>query len=236
MLLLRNVFLTALLILMAVPLYAKNADDRLKEATAVLNELMSGGDKGIPHELLSKAHCAVIIPGAKKGGFFIGAQYGRGFATCRQKDGTGWGAPAAVRMEGGTIGAQIGGAETDIFMLVMNENGMKKLLDSKFTLDASAGVAAGPLGRSTTAQTDAQMRAEILSWSRQRGAFAGLTLGGGTLRNDLDENEELYGKRLTNKEVLLGGVKPPAAAAGLLATLNKYSRSEEGERARDAKK
>jgi SH3 domain-containing YSC84-like protein 1 len=237
MLLLRNMFLTALLILPAVPLSAKNADDRLNEATAVLNELMSGGDKGIPHDLLAKAHCAVIIPGAKKGGFFIGGQYGRGFATCRQKDGTGWGAPAAVRMEGGSIGAQIGGAESDIFMLVMNERGKTKLLESKFTLDASAGVAAGPLGRSTTAQTDAQMRAEILSWSRSRGAFAGLTVGGGTLRNDLDENEELYGKRVTNKEVLVGGaVKPPAAASGLLATLNKYSRSEEGQRARDVKK
>jgi lipid-binding SYLF domain-containing protein len=183
---------------------------------------MAAEDKGIPRDLLEKARCAIIIPGAKKGGFFIGAEYGRGFAICRDEN-TGWGAPAAVRMEGGSIGAQIGAAETDIFMLVMNDRGMKHLLESKFTLDASAGVAAGPLGRSTSAQTDAQMRAEILSWSRSRGVFAGVTLGGGTLRNDLDENKELYGKPLTNQEVLSGNVKPPAAAAGLIATLNRYS-------------
>jgi SH3 domain-containing YSC84-like protein 1 len=224
-----------LLTLIAVPGYAKDAEERLKEATAVLNELMAAGDKGIPHDLLEKAHCAVIIPGAKKGGFFIGAQYGRGFAICRDASMKGWGPPAAVRMEGGTIGAQIGGAETDIFMLVMNERGMNKLLDSKFTLDASAGVAAGPVGRSATANTDAQMRAEILSWSKSRGAFAGLTVGGGTLRNDLDENQELYGKRVTNKEVLTGAVKPPAVASGLITALNKYSRFEEGQKARQAK-
>jgi len=147
---------------------------------------MAAEDKGIPRDLLEKARCAIIIPGAKKGGFFIGAEYGRGFAICRDEN-TGWAAPAAVRMEGGSIGAQIGAAETDIFMLVMNDRGMKHLLESKFTLDASAGVAAGPL------------------------------------RNDLDENKELYGKPLTNQEVLSGNVKPPAAAAGLIATLNKYS-------------
>ena len=213
------VFLTALV----VPAYAENAKERLQEATGVLNELMAAEDKGIPKDLLEKARCAIIIPGAKKGGFFIGAQYGRGFAICRNQSTGGWGAPAAVRMEGGSIGAQIGGAETDIFMLVMNDRGMKNLLESKFTLDASAGVAAGPVGRSTSAQTDAQMRAEILSWSRSRGAFAGATLGGGTLRNDLDENKELYGKALTNQEVISGNVKPPAAASGLIATLNKYS-------------
>ena len=212
------VILTALV----VPARAENAKERLQEATGVLNELMGAEDKGIPRDLLEKARCAIIIPGAKKGGFFIGAEYGRGFAICRDEN-TGWGAPAAVRMEGGSIGAQIGAAETDIFMLVMNDRGMKHLLESKFTLDASAGVAAGPVGRSTSAQTDAQMRAEILSWSRSRGVFAGVTLGGGTLRNDLDENKELYGKPLTNQEVLSGNVKPPAAAAGLIATLNKYS-------------
>jgi lipid-binding SYLF domain-containing protein len=138
-------------------------------------------------------------------------------------------------MEGGTVGAQIGVAESDIFMLVMNDNGMKRLLDNKFTLDAAAGVAAGPVGRSATAKTDAFASAGILSWSRSRGAFAGLTVGGGTLRNDLDENEELYGKKLTNKEVLTGGVEPPAAASALIATLNKYSRVEEGHRAREVK-
>jgi lipid-binding SYLF domain-containing protein len=127
-------------------------------------------------------------------------------------------------MEGGSIGAQIGAQEIDYFMLVMNEKGMRNLLESKFTLDASAGVAAGPVGRSTRASTDAQLTAGILAWSRSRGAFAGATIGGGTMRNDLDENEELYGKRLTNKEVLRGGtVKAPASASALIAILNKFS-------------
>ena len=179
-----NTIAVVLMMVAAVPCYSANANERLQEATTVLNELLSAGDKGIPTDLLERAHCAIIIPGAKKGGFFIGGQYGRGFAICRNASHTGWGAPAAVRLEGGSIGAQIGAAESDIFMLVMNENGMKRLLESKFTLDASAGVAAGPVGRSTTAQTDAQVSAGILSWSRSRGAFAGLTVGGGTLRPD----------------------------------------------------
>ena len=228
-------FPAVLLMMIAVPVYAESASERLKEATAVLNELMAAEDKGIPRDLLEGAHCAIMIPGAKKGGFFIGAQYGRGFAICRNAAHKGWGPPAAVRLEGGSIGAQIGGAESDIFMLVMNEEGMKRLLQSKFTLDAAAGVAAGPVGRAATAQTDARASAGILSWSRSRGAFAGLTVGGGTLRDDLDENQELYGKRLANKEILTGSIKPPAAAAGLIATLNKYSRVEEGQKARQAK-
>jgi lipid-binding SYLF domain-containing protein len=221
---------------LALPVFAENANERLQEATTVVRELMDAGDKGIPQELLEKAHCAIVIPGAKKGGFFVGAQYGRGFAICRNQSTRGWGAPAAVRMEGGNIGLQIGAAETDIFMLVMNDEGMRKLLESKFTLDASAGVAAGPVGRTSSAKTDAQLTAGILSWSRARGAFAGLTLGGGTLRNDLDENQELYGKPVTNKEVLTGAVKPPASANGLIAALNHFSREDGGTRSRSADK
>jgi lipid-binding SYLF domain-containing protein len=212
---------------------AENANERLKEASQVVQEMINVPDSGIPQELIESAKCAIIIPGAKKGGFFIGAQYGRGFAICRNESVRGWGAPAAVRLEGGSIGLQIGGAETDIFMLVMNDEGMRKLFDSKFTLDASAGVAAGPLGRSASAKTDARLTAGILAWSRSRGAFAGLTVGGGTLRNDLDENEELYGKTLTNKEVLMGHVKPPASASALIASLNRFSR-EGSQRARPA--
>ena len=218
----------------AMPAAAEHASERLKEASEVVQELMNAGDKGIPQDLLEKANCAVVIPGAKKGGFFFGAQYGRGFAICRNQTTKGWGAPAAVRMEGGNVGLQIGAAETDIFMLVMNDAGMKKLLDSKFTLDASAGVAAGPVGRSSTAQTDGHLTAGILSWSRSRGAFAGLTVGGGSLRNDLDENEELYGKKLTNREILQGNVKPPASASGLIASLNRFTR-DEGVRTRTTK-
>jgi lipid-binding SYLF domain-containing protein len=229
-----KIFATALAVFtVTAPAFAENANDRLKEATEVLHELMRAEDKGIPQDLLDKANCAVIIPGAKKGGFFVGAQYGRGFAICRDQSTRGWGAPAAVRMEGGSIGFQIGGAETDIFMLVMNKEGMDKLLDSKFTLDASAGVAAGPVGRSAAAKTDAHLTAGILAWSRSRGAFAGMTVGGGTLRNDLDENEELYGKKIPNREVLTGAVKPPASAAGLIAALNgRTGASKEGVRTR----
>lgn len=221
----------------AIPASAENANERLKEASEVVRELMDAGDSGIPQELLEKAHCAVVIPGAKKGGFFIGAQYGRGFAICRDQSSNGWGAPAAMRMEGGNIGLQIGAAESDVFMLIMNKEGMEKLLESKFTLGADAAVAAGPVGRSSTARTDTHLTAGILSWSRSRGAFAGLTLGGATLRSDVDENEELYGKRLTNREILTSNIKPPAAAQGLVASLNKFSRegSQEGVRTRTEK-
>jgi len=215
--------------------HAENANDRLKEASAVVHELMSAGDKGIPQDLLERAQCAIIIPGAKKGGFFVGAHYGRGFAICRNRSDRGWGAPAAVRMEGGSIGLQIGAAETDIFMLVMNEDGMKRLLDTKFTLDARAGVAAGPVGRASSARTDASLSTGILAWSRSRGAFAGLTVGGGTLRSDVDENAELYGQRLTNSDILLGKVKPPESAAALVSALNRFSR-DQGQRARPATK
>jgi lipid-binding SYLF domain-containing protein len=215
---------------------AEDASERLQDATTVLKELMNTPDQGIPHELIHDAHCAVIIPGAKKVAFGIGGRYGRGFAICRDDNNRGWGAPAAVRMEGGSIGWQIGGAEMDIVMLVMDEKGKKSLLDSKFTLDASAGVAAGPVGRTATAGTDAKFRAGILAWSRQRGAYAGLSVGGSTLRNDLDENKELYGREVTNKEVLTGAVKPTAAAKPLIAVLSSFSRREEGTRARDVKK
>jgi lipid-binding SYLF domain-containing protein len=229
-------FIFTALLFAARPLLAESAPERLKEATEVVNEIMSAGDKGIPHDLLAKAHCAVVIPGAKKGGFFVGAQYGRGFAICRDAKHSSWGAPAAVRMEGGSFGLQFGGAETDIFMLVMNKEGMEKLVESKFTLDANAGVAAGPVGRESTAATDAHLTAGILSWSRSRGAFAGVSLGGGTLRNDLDENEELYGKEYTNKQILQEHVvKPPESAKGLIAALSRYSRTEEGTRAREKK-
>jgi SH3 domain-containing YSC84-like protein 1 len=221
-----RILTTVTLLSFSLSASAENANERLKEASEVVQELTNAGDKGIPQELLQRANCAIVIPGAKKGGFFVGAQYGRGFAICRNQSTKGWGAPAAVRMEGGNIGLQIGAAETDIFMLVMNDEGMKKLLDSKFTLDANAGVAAGPVGRSSSAKTDGHLTAGILSWSRSRGAFAGLTVGGGSLRNDLDENEELYGKRLTNREVLQGNVKPPASAQSLIASLNKFTGGE----------
>ena len=186
-------------------LLADTPQERLREAIEVFQEIMGTPDKGIPQDLLDRAHCAVIIPNMKKAAFGIGGQYGRGFAICRQGTGWGWGAPAAVRMEGGSFGFQIGASSTDLVMLVMNERGMKKLLESKFTLGADASATAGPVGRSASAQTDAQMSAEILAWSRSQGVFAGIALSGATLRNDLDENKELYGRELHNREVLMTG-------------------------------
>src|ERR1700722_36757 len=150
----------------------KDTSRRLDEAAVTFSEIMSAPDKGIPHDLLDKAQCAVIVPGLKKGAFIVGAKYGKGFVSCRHGDGMGWSAPASVRVEGGSVGFQIGGSETDVFMLVMNKSGMNRLLSTKFTLGGDASVAGGPVGRSTQAETDAAMTAEILTWSRSRGLFA----------------------------------------------------------------
>lgn len=196
---------------------------RLDDAADVMKEVMDTPDKGIPQDLLNKSQCIVIVPGMKKGAFIVGAKYGKGFVNCRAEGGQGWTAPAAIRVEGGSFGFQIGGAETDVILLVMNEGGMKKLLTSKFTLGGEGEVAAGPVGRDATAQTDAMMHAEILSWSRSRGVFAGISLQGATLREDLDDNKEIYGQAYENREILSGKVPMPAAAAKLNSLLDKYS-------------
>jgi len=197
--------------------------ERLKRATTVFQEVMDTPDKGIPQNLLDKAQCVVVIPGMKKGGFIFAGKYGRGFVSCRPGTGPGWTGPAAVRVEGGSFGAQIGGAETDVVLLVMNQRGAERLLSSKFTLGGEASVAAGPVGRETTAQTDAYMTAEILSWSRSRGIFAGVSLSGATLRQDLGTNRALYGKTLENREIIQGKLSAPPAASGFISVLNKYS-------------
>jgi lipid-binding SYLF domain-containing protein len=207
---------------------ADTAQQRLMESATVLSEIMGTPDKGIPQDLLAKAQCAVIVPNMKKAAFIVGGEYGRGFAICRRPGGTGWGAPAAVRIEGGSVGFQIGGESADIVMLVMNRKGMDKLLEDKFTLGAGASVAAGPVGRTADAKTDAKMDAEILAWSRTKGLFAGISLNGATLRNDLDSNAELYGRKIDNKEVLTGNLAPPPAAKKLIAELNRYSMRPEG--------
>ena len=217
-------------LLMSFLVPALRADDkaqsRLEEAAAVFSEIMATPDKGIPQDLLEKAHCIVIVPGLKKGAFIVGAKYGKGFLSCRPKTGPGWSAPGAVRVEGGSVGFQIGGSETDAILLVMNERGADRLLSSKFTLGGEGDVAAGPVGRSATAQTDAKFTAEILSWSRSRGIFAGLSLQGATLRQDSDDNRALYGQKLTNRQIVTEGIAPPPAAGKLLALLNKYSPTE----------
>lgn len=199
------------------------AANRLEDAATVFSEIMDASDKAIPQELLDRAHCIVVVPGLKKGAFIFGAKYGRGFLSCRKKSGVGWTGPGAVRVEGGSFGFQIGGSETDVIMLVMNERGAQRLLSSKFTVGGDASVAAGPVGRTATAQTDAYMTAEILSWSRSRGVFAGVALNGATLRPDRDTNREMYGKDLDNKQIVTQELAPPKMAERLISLFNKYS-------------
>jgi SH3 domain-containing YSC84-like protein 1 len=201
----------------------QKTEERLADAATLLTEIMGTPDRSIPQDLLDKAACMVLVPGMKKGAFVIGGKYGRGYSICRNANGQGWGPPAAIRIEGGSFGLQIGFSSSDVVLLVMNERGMKKLTTSKFTIGADATAAAGPVGRTASAQTDALMHAEILSWSRSRGAFAGVSLDGATLRNDLDENQNMYGQRWTSKQILGSGAKIPAMAGKLIGELNKYS-------------
>jgi lipid-binding SYLF domain-containing protein len=203
-------------------LHAGEADNRrLADAASMFKEIMDTPDHSIPRDLLKSAQCAVLVPGMKKAGFIVGAKYGRGFATCRTPKG--WSAPVAMRIEGGSFGLQIGASETDIILLVMNKRGMERLLSSKFTLGGEASVAAGPVGRESQAQTDATMRAEILSWSRSRWAFVGIALQGATLRADSDTDKDLYGKEVNRADVLNGKVDTPPPAVVLVNTLTRYS-------------
>jgi lipid-binding SYLF domain-containing protein len=197
--------------------------DRLDAAADVLRDMTHAQDKGIPQDLMNKAQCVVIIPGMKKAGFIVGGQFGRGFAVCRKASGHGWTAPAAIRSEGGSVGFQIGGSEQDVILLVMSGSGMKHLLSNKFTIGGDATAAAGPVGRDASAQTDAALHAEMLSYSRSRGLFAGISLQGATLRPDDDTNKDLYGRETTNREILAGSVTSPAAAGKLEAELNRFS-------------
>ena len=197
-------------------------DSRLHNATTALREVMHSPDRGIPHDLLDKSQCVVVIPDLLKGAFLVGGKYGRGFASCRRGDG--WSSPAAMRIEGGSFGFQLGGSSTDLIMLVMNRNGMNRLLGDKFTLGGDAAAAAGPVGRETSAQTDIAMHAEILTWSRSRGLFAGISLDGATLRPDHGENKRLYGREISNREILEQGVRTPGVAREFVATIARYSR------------
>jgi lipid-binding SYLF domain-containing protein len=210
------------------PLVAKDEKaktaERLDDAASLFTEIMATPDRSIPQSLLDKSACIVLVPGLKKGAFVFGGKYGRGFAFCRANgSGPGWGPPAAVRIEGGSFGIQAGFSSSDVVLLIMNERGARRLTTSNFTIGAEATAAAGPVGRDATAQTDALLTAEILSWSRSRGLFGGVSLDGATLRSDVNENEVLYGQRWENKQILTSGAQPPASAAKLLALLNKFS-------------
>ncbi len=209
--------------LSAAALMADTPQERLKESADVFSEVMATPDKGIPRDLLSRAECVIIIPNMKKAAFVVGGEYGRGFAECRNAGGTGWSAPAAVRMEGGSVGFQIGGSSTDLILLVMNKNGMNKLLQDKVTLGADASIAAGPVGRTANANTDLKLDAEILAWSRSKGLFAGISLNGASLRPDHDVNADLYGRKMNNREVLMGNVQPPPGARALISELDQYA-------------
>jgi SH3 domain-containing YSC84-like protein 1 len=208
----------------------ENADQRLDSAATAFQEIMGADDKAIPQKLLDKAECVIIAPSVKSAAFVIGGKWGKGFVLCRGENGVGWSAPGAIRMEGGSFGFQVGGSGTDIFMLVMNKGGAEKLVKtSKFTLGGEMAAVAGPVGRNSTAQTDALMNAQILSYSRSRGVFGGIALNAGTLRQDLDVNRQMYGKTVENFEIVFERkVEPDADAKKLIDLLNKYSSRKTG--------
>lgn len=223
----RKYGLFALSLLLAITSFAqKKEEDRLKESYAVLKEILGTPDKGIPRDLLDKSECVVVYPSVKKAGFIVGGQYGRGAITCRGgADFRGpWSAPAMFALEGGSVGFQIGGEATDFVLLVMNEKGADSVMSSKVKLGADASAAAGPVGRTSSAETDIVMKAQILSWSRARGLFGGVSLEGSTMRSDDGGNKSLYGKELSAKEIVREGkVKTPASGKPLIELLQKTS-------------
>ena len=194
---------------------------RLDNAANVMNEIMSTPDKGIPDSVLGGAECIAVVPSMLKIGLGIGGNHGKGVATCRTK--SGWSAPAPITIAGGSWGLQIGGEAVDLVMLVMNEKGMQNLLSSKFKVGADASAAAGPVGREAAADTDWKMKSEVLTYSRSRGAFAGITINGAVVKQDQDETRVLYGKMVPFETILRGRVAPPAGAHTFLATLDKYA-------------
>jgi lipid-binding SYLF domain-containing protein len=221
-----KVLLTTLMLLWVLPLLGqKKENERIDEAASVMKEIL-GMPEGIPQGLLDKAECVVIYPSVKKAAFIVGASYGRGVITCRSgKEFSGpWSAPAMFALEGGSFGLQIGGQATDFVLLIMNESGANSVMSSKVKLGADASAAAGPKGRTTSAETDVVMKAEILSYSRAQGLFAGVSLAGSTMRSDDGANKDLYGKDISAKEIVRESkVQTPASAKPLLAILHKAS-------------
>jgi lipid-binding SYLF domain-containing protein len=228
----RKLCIVALALLLAVPAFAEDKDDkdkkevdRLNDSAVVLKEIL-GMPEGIPKDLLNKSVCVVVYPSVKKAAFIVGASYGRGVITCRtgQEFNGHWSAPAMFALEGGSFGFQIGAQATDFVLLIMNDSGANSVMTSKVKLGADASAAAGPVGRDTSAETDVVMKAEILSYSRAKGLFAGISLEGSTLRADDGANKAIYGKDLSAKEIVREGkVHPPAAGRRLLAILSKAS-------------
>ena len=198
------------------------AADRAEAAAQVLNEIQGAPDKGIPQEVLGSAECVAVVPTMLKGGFIVGGKYGRGLASCRTPKG--WSAPAFFVVTGGSVGFQIGGQAVDLVMLIMNKDGMKHLLSSQFALGADASVAAGPVGRHAEGNTDWKMRAEVLTYSRARGLFAGVSLNGAVVKQDKDSTREFYGRMVPFRTSLTGEIDPPPGAANsFLSTLAKWA-------------
>jgi SH3 domain-containing YSC84-like protein 1 len=199
------------------------ASDRLQAAATVLDEIQAAPDQGIPEEVLGSAQCVAVVPSMLKGGFIVGARYGRGLASCRTPKG--WSAPAFFVVGGGSFGLQIGGQAVDLVMLIMNQDGMKNLLSSKFKLGADASVAAGPVGRHASADTDWKLKAQVLTYSRARGLFAGLELNGAVIKQDKDATREFYGRMVPFRTSLTGNVEPPPASNPFLTTLAHWAQA-----------
>jgi lipid-binding SYLF domain-containing protein len=226
----KKVLVVVLLALVAIPLFADDREkdkDRLQSAAQVLDDVMSAPDKGIPEEILSDAKCLAVVPSLLKGGFIVGGAYGKGVASCKTEHG--WSAPAFFRVEGGSFGLQIGGQAVDYIMVIMNDRGMQDLLSSKFKLGADASVAAGPVGRHAEGATDWKMRAEVLTYSRSRGVFAGITLNGAVIKQDQDDTRAFYGRMVPFKTLLTGQFTPIPADAGVWTNaLHKYAPAAAG--------
>jgi lipid-binding SYLF domain-containing protein len=204
------------------PKDTNKAEDRIQAAATVIDEIESAPDQGIPEDVLGSAECVAVVPSLLKGGFIVAANYGRGVASCRTP--TGWSAPAFLFTSGGSIGFQIGGQAIDLIMLIMNQNGMKNLLSSKFKLGADASVAAGPIGRHAAADTDWKMKAQVLTYSRTRGVFAGISLAGAVIKQDKDATREGYGRMVPFRTSLTGKVEAPQSAYPFLSTLAKWAK------------
>src|SRR5215469_3379021 len=223
----KRLLLVTFCVFLGLPALAQEKEDhRLQESYDVLSDVLKTPDKGIPHDLLNKAKCVIVVPSMKKGAFIVGASYGRGVMVCRSGEefSGAWSAPAMFALEGGSFGFQAGGEATDYVILVMNDKGAKSVMSSKVKLGGEASIAAGPVGRTSSAETDAVMNAEMLSWSRSKGVFGGVSLEGSTIRSDDEANKKLYGKDLNAKQIILQGeVKTPPAGRPLDELLNTTS-------------
>jgi lipid-binding SYLF domain-containing protein len=222
----RTLLLSAMIFVVASAAQdSDRADDiaRTQRSAQVFKEIMDTPDQGIPNDLLDRAKCIAIIPGDKKFAFILGGNYGRGVATCRTEHG--WSAPVFLALEGGSVGYQIGGSSTDIVMLFMNAHALNSLLSDKFKLGADASVAAGPVGRNASAATDLKLNAEVLSYSRAKGIFAGVSLNGAVVQADKSGDRAMYGESVDRQQIIHGKVPPPSSASGLIHEIDGYTHS-----------